>query len=852
MHVPKQNDPDTHGTLRAARFFTGVRACMLGFGMVRMADKPGPRETPLQRPPGSERAGEARRLSPLGSPGTTLIDRYIIREVLPPTALGLLIFTFILLLQQITILTGMLISRGADLPTIVKLFTNLLPSILATTIPMAFLLGILLAFGRLASDSEIVALRASGVSPAFLLRPVLILSLVTGLATFYVISVALPEANQAYRELYYSLVVGKARTGVKPRVFADDVLPGMVLYVSDISADTGQWHNVFINDTRTPNEPQVILARTGRLVIDERYRKVILHLEHGVSHTFGNPMQTEKDYQQRRFSSGDFGLDFDQLFPKPPLAKGGRELTLTELADRVRELESQKHFKEALRYRVEWHKKFAIPTACLVFGLLGLGLSLGSKKEARSAAFGLSIAVIFVYYVIIRLGEQAGDVGLVSPFLSMWGANIVLGVVAIALLLMNHREAAFDPLNPSHYTRWLPRIRRAERSPRARPSGGPSVVLRVPRASFGLPGILDRYIGRRYLGHLGLVVVSFWSLVILGNFLDLFDDIEEHRIRGLVVLHYYAFWAPFVVHLTAPLAVLVATLITFGVLSRANEITAMKAGGISIYRITLPTVVWAILASLCLFTLGDFILPYTNRVADSDRNTIRGRPPQSASWMDRRWLVGGDGGRIYHYDYLAVGQGSGQSDITAFYALSIYDLDPSQWELRSRLFATRAVWDSGFYNLERGWRLTLPAGEARFQPFEQLRTREVEKPGYFKTEQPDTDALGFADLGARITELEALHVDVVKLQVQLHRKIAFPSTCLIMTLIGIPFSFVVGRRGAFYGIFVSIVIAIVYWACLSIFEALGNNGLLPPLLAAWAPNLLFGAVGLYLMLTLET
>src|SRR5262245_60969006 len=138
-----------------------------------------------------------RRLKP------TLLDRYVCAEILPPTGLGLLLFTFILLLQQITLLTGILIARGADLPTILRLFLNILPSILAITIPMAFLLGVLLAFGRLASESEIIALRAVGVSPLRLLSPVLILATVMTAITFYINAVALPAANQAHREIVF-------------------------------------------------------------------------------------------------------------------------------------------------------------------------------------------------------------------------------------------------------------------------------------------------------------------------------------------------------------------------------------------------------------------------------------------------------------------------------------------------------------------------------------------------------------------------------------------------------------------------------------------------------------------------
>jgi lipopolysaccharide export LptBFGC system permease protein LptF len=147
-----------------------------------------------------------------------------------------------------------------------------------------------------------------------------------------------------------------------------------------------------------------------------------------------------------------------------------------------------------------------------------------------------------------------------------------------------------------------------------------------------------------------------------------------------------------------------------------------------------------------------------------------------------------------------------------------------------------------------------------FQAFNSQRVRaigrepggEIEPPSYFRREEKPSDTMGFAELRAYIASLEARGFDVAKLRVQLHRKLAFPMVGLVMTLLAVPFSFVVARRGALYGIGIAIVIAIVYWAVLGIFEALGNNGLLHPALAAWAPNLLFGAAGLYLILTLET
>jgi lipopolysaccharide export LptBFGC system permease protein LptF len=284
----------------------------------------------------------------------------------------------------------------------------------------------------------------------------------------------------------------------------------------------------------------------------------------------------------------------------------------------------------------------------------------------------------------------------------------------------------------------------------------------------------------------------------------------------------------------------------------------MKAGGISVYRAALPVLVLGALGSLGLFGLGEFLLPYTNRVAAKDFNVIKGRPPQSSSYYEKRWILGSDG-RFYNYDYLADelppgdprrSLGDGARGV-ALHGLSVYDVDPVRWELRDYLHARQAVWTGVSYELLDGWRRTW-SPQPGLTRFRATRSREIESPSYFKREDKDSDTLPFGELRAQILALEARGLDVAKPRVQLHRKLAFPQVSLVMTLIGIPFAFSVARRGALYGVGVAIVIAIVYWASLGIFEALGNNSLLPPLLAAWTPNLLFGAAGLYLMLNLES
>jgi lipopolysaccharide export LptBFGC system permease protein LptF len=164
----------------------------------------------------------------------------------------------------------------------------------------------------------------------------------------------------------------------------------------------------------------------------------------------------------------------------------------------------------------------------------------------------------------------------------------------------------------------------------------------------------------------------------------------------------------------------------------------------------------------------------------------------------------------------------------------------------------RASWNGVGYTLDRSWRRKF-GNEGTFkESVQEVRVRDLEPPGYFAKEERESDTLSFQELKAHISSLESLGVDVTKLRVELHRKVAFPVVSVIMTLIGVPFAFVVARKGALYGIAISVVIAIVYWASLAIFETLGSSAYLPPSLAAWTANVLFGASGLYFLFSLET
>lgn len=786
----------------------------------------------------------------------TLIDRYITREILPPALTGLVLFTFILLLKEIPALLQTLISKSADGMTTLRALGHLLPSMVTLTLPMGFLLGVLFAFGRMTSESEIIALRASGFSAFRLLRPVIVLSMLATGATFYVYSILTPASNQAYRQLMFSLLQSSVRQQMKPRVFNEDLLPSrtLVLYARDIAPDTGEWLDVFISDRRIPSKPRIILSRRGHLQVDEGAKRVSLELQNG---SIANYEPETSRYENSSFQTAHIPIPAEEIFPTTEISKGERELTIPEIGKRLAALRARGATpRERARLEVEWHKRFAIPVACLTFGLIGLALSLGPRREARSAAFGVSIVVIAVYYVLLQVGTQMGNERVIPPFIALWLANAVLGGIAIVLLVLNQREAAFDPLDLSRLGGLLPPVRRLVKRAELEHAAPPA------RSSVGFPGLIDRYIGRLFVRNMFLVLGAFVAIFMVGDFMELIDDIRQNAVRGIVMVRYYAFFTPFIIHLVSPIAVLVAVLTTFGMLARRNEITALKSVGVSVYRTVAPAVALSAIGSLGLWAMTEFILPPSNLRASFEKNVIKGRPRLASTYLDRRWSTSTDG-RFYNYDFISEDDAPRKRDARdgrqalTFHGLSVYEIDPRTWRLRDHLHANTARWDGLAYELDRGFRAVMvrPADSApvnRVYQIQNVRTREIEPPTFFQREKLPPDTLRYGQLQQYIATLDSLGLDNTEQLVQLHRKIAFPLVCVVMTLIAVPFAFTVARRGALYGVFLSIVVALVYWACLGIFEALGRNALIPPLLAAWAPNLLFAAAGLYLMLGLDT
>ena len=751
-----------------------------------------------------------------------IIDRYVIREVLWPFVLGLLVFTFMLIIPFLIEYAETFISKGVAIPVVLRIMGTLLPQALALTIPMSLLLGLLVAFGRLSADREFVAMQACGVSLMQLMRPVGLLSLLGWAATTYVYLVAVPDANQRYREITFAVVAERAEGDVRPRVFYED-FPDVVLYVREVPASGGGWNDVFMVDSRPGQPSATYLARHGRVVIDREQKTVEMVLEDGARHT----ADAAGKYEVFQFKQLLLRLNPEAVFPREGPTPGAREMSIPQLRARAAELEAQGIYPHSELFEIQ--KKFSIPFACLVFGLIGLALGASNRRDGKLASFVVGISVSFIYYVLLWLGQSLVRGHVVPPWVAAWLPNIALG--GLGLLLFRWRDRAGDrQIRISGLTRLIP-------------------TFRIPPLRLPMLGTLDRYVAATYARIAGLAAVSMAGIFYVSTFLDLSDKVFRGQATWSMLAGFLWFITPQYIYYIVPLSVLLAALVTVGILTKNSELVVMKACGISLYRVALPMIGGAIIAGGVLFMLEQTILGPSNRRAQTIRHVLRGGSPQTFDVLLRRWVVG-TSGDIYHFDYY-------DPRSQALSGLTIYEFGDRMPILARRTFAERAIHaggeDSNAWRLEQGWTRELTeTGETRaFTPFASTDVG-IESTAYFTTQLPDERFMSYSQLRDYTERLRGSGFDVSAQLVALERKISFPFVTIVMTLLAVPFAVTTGRRGAMYGIGVGIVLAITYWVAISIFAALGTGGLVTPALAAWAPNLLFGAGAGYLLLTVRT
>src|ERR1700691_1865666 len=678
-----------------------------------------------------------------------LLDKYIGREVGSHAILGLAVFTFVFFVPQLVRLMDLVVRHSGGVFTVALIFLCSLTPVLAFTIPMAVLVGVLIGLGRLSADSEIVALRASGISLRRLLVPIGFVALGCSLGTLILTFWLSPAAIRTLQSLEARLLLTQAPYAIQPRVFNEQI-PHYILYVQDVEAAATRWHGVFLASSGQASTTSVTIAQDAQVVANAGNNKFELHLGSGSTHEY-DP-RAPQHYNVTTFGQSEIPVEISS-----PVA-GPKNVAVSDSERSISELLAEKgpRWRDA---RVEFHRRIAFPAACLIFALLGVPIGVRPRRGGRAAGLILTLVLIGGYYFLFVTGAHMAQQGSVAPWAGIWAGNIaglILGMIFLRRIETIRKPNAIVAWLDAFFRRSRPALRREADAAPIPTSNGVAASGRVVKAraearkivpegsAVAFPMLIDVYLLQQF---------SYYFLVLLAGFILIFDaftlfdflgDISKNNIPPSMVLNYFRYLIPLMTYQLAPLATLVATLVTLAVLAKNNEVIAFKASGMSLYRLVLPLTLAGCVIASGMFLLDDTFLPYANQRQDALRNQIKGRPAQTYFQPTRQWIFG-ENSKIYNYELFDPAS-------NLFGGLNVFELDPATFQVRRRIFATRATWEptENTWVLTSGWvRDFDPSGKvAAYEPFTATSLPELnEPPGYFRREVLQSDRMNWSQLG---------------------------------------------------------------------------------------------------------
>jgi len=514
-----------------------------------------------------------------------ILARAIFREVATAGLLGSALFALVLFMQQLGSgkLFEILLRGSAPGSTVGYLLSLLLPFALVFALPTGTLVGVLIGLGRMSSDGEITALRAAGVPARRVVAPVLFYSVLAmiaaGVCSLYLNPLALREQNRIKNQG----IAQQLTAEIQPRVFQEQFSrQSLILYVRDVkptASTLAEWKDVFIADTSPAEErskegreygdaPSIIVAGSALAAPDPARNTIQLSMRDVTTHA------VDRDptfYHNTATPQRDEVLNVDQKREETvKLVRAMDTLPLLAQAKQTRSLDA----------RIELHQRLALPVACVLLALVGIPLGVSSRRAGRGGAFVVTVFLAFLYYMslvsLIGLAQQ----GKLNPELAAWAPNVVFGLVGLLLLAGVDRPGDRDYLSRFRAARdraWA-RAKQWRESSR----GSSRRAHSLPRIPLLVPGVIDTYILTTFLTYCAVWLGAFVLLAHVFIFFDLLGDIVARSIAMHEVLFYHYHLTPQLIYQSAPMAVLAAVLVTLAVMAKNNEVTAMKACGVSV------------------------------------------------------------------------------------------------------------------------------------------------------------------------------------------------------------------------------------------------------------------------------
>jgi LPS export ABC transporter permease LptF/LPS export ABC transporter permease LptG len=759
--------------------------------------------------------------------GSRLIERYIVRAITPYLFLSLLLLTTILFTQQASRFGELLMGTRVPLGMVAELALSVLPNVLVFTLPMALLTAILIGFSRMGSDSELTAMRAAGVGTWRMLWPALLLGLLLTALSLYVNLRLAPESARELRQTGEHALLYKLDSPVDPRSFYT-AIPHNVIYVREGDQTQGQWGKVFLYKEAEDGSIRIVTARSGR--IDSEGEKSELVLTDAVQITLpGSRRSAENSYSMERLEQLRVALDIGRKTVLRNIQKEGQEPRPNEM--RWGELSVFAATVSGVQQRevqTFMQKRLAMSLTPLVFAFLGAALGLRVRKGGRGIGLLLSILAMLAYYLLTLAGEQMARAGTIAPFWGGWLATILTITCALALLVKGHLV-------------FLGKLKRLMIRERAASSSAFSQRPRIRTGKVRLlsfPVLLDLNVLRTSTV---IFALSFFSLVAVFLIFTLFEIWHFIATKGIsmwIVGRYLLFLLPFVSVQLLPPSVLIAMLAAYALMSRHGESIAWWGSGQSIYRLMLPGLVFAACVGGCLWVVQERLMPDANIKQDALRSQIRGEVSRASVSVDKQWVASSEAGRLYSYEYEEPG---GLRDPI------IYEFESSGVHLRRILKGERAQWISrDKINIQNVELLAFTGEGMKRESYPGLEIEGVEPREVFKPVADKPSHLSISALSDYIRSVQGRGENAAVLTVALQGRYTDPLSSVVLALTGIPLALSFGRKSTIIALCLAIALGLIFWGITGGLRQLGEYGLLPPVIAAWSPIIIFAALGVYL------
>jgi LPS export ABC transporter permease LptF len=781
------------------------------------------------------------------------ISRYLIGAILPYFIFAWLLLSVILFVQQASRFADIFFSANIPANLVWQLTLALVPNVIAFTCPMAVLVGVIIGLSKMQSDSELVVIRAAGVGNLQITIPVLLVGIVLSIFAFFINLYGVPLAARIVRQVAVQTAIYKLESPIEPGVFNTEVA-GYTIYVRDGDIYDGEWKNIFVHheDEKT-GTVRLVTSSNGR--IDSSGELSELVLANAVATTFNKAPGHDTFVSERlgevRFSIKTKRGELIQRLSSSDMTP--EELGLAQLS----EYAGKKNGRERTEAQILWQRRIILSITPLIFSLLGTALILRFNRRGRGFGTLIALGILIAYYLLAFLGEQLARTEKITVF---QGSLLPIAASMIAIVWFNFSGKLAVLSHIGHRIReWF--------------SGVDLSSLRPARRNFFrdvTTGIRDFDLVVNLLKFY-VLTLAFLAVIFL-----IFTAFELWKFAGTVdggivlLAKYLFFLSPFVYTQLAPSAAMIATLTTYVLKSRHNEVVTWTSAGQSVYRLLLPCLVLMLLLGVLNWQIQERIAPSANVRQDELRAQIRSRGLLENK-SGKFWVA--NLRRIYSFeiDPTATSEdrrqtrstyNTGTSDnVTPYFfarcrapcavrTLTVYEFDLETGNLQTLYQIPSAVWE-----VDR-IRFTSTGQETAFDNG-QVTTKLVvdgelgEESNPFAEVRKKPSHLNISETREQIRSSES-EFERRSFGVALEKKYATIFLPFIIALFTAPFALSLSRKGKAVTVGYAVGLWLLFMGLTSTFEQFGLNGYLTPEVAVWSPLILFAMLGIYLLSRVRT